>query len=316
MTECERIIEQGILPKSFFEEDTICDYFVTKKQKKIWAVEIDLLVKFDEICRKHNLRYSLAGGSLLGAIRHNGFIPWDDDVDVFMPRADYEQLKEYKEEFEEPYFLQYPGNDNGYYFSYAKLRNSNTTSISWAFRYEDFNQGCFLDIFPLDNYQPIDIETNISRIKNLIAESSALMRRSNTFPDTNDKEKLAKFPMIRDGNTLFHELDSVLRQYESKPSEKYIVWSFVGYDYRRLTFNKRLFDELTEVDYYGHKVFIPLNYDEVLKISFGDYMTFPPIEQRETRHFNNIFDPDIPYKEYIAQLREKDEETLQLQKWL
>lgn len=93
MTECERIIKDGILPKSFFLPETICDFHVDEKRKKMWAIGIDMLVKFDEVCRKHELRYSLAFGSLLGVVRHKGFIPWDDDIDVVMPREDYEKLK-------------------------------------------------------------------------------------------------------------------------------------------------------------------------------------------------------------------------------
>ena len=101
MTESERKIKQGILPESFFKEETICDFFVSEKRKKIWAICIDLLVSFDKVCRSYNLRYSLAFGSLLGMVRHKGFIPWDDDIDVVMPREDYEKLYSlYREEFQ------------------------------------------------------------------------------------------------------------------------------------------------------------------------------------------------------------------------
>lgn len=92
MTECERIIKEGILPASFFEEETICDFLVTKERKKIWAVLLDMLIQVDRICRKHNLKYFMAFGSLLGVVRHNGFIPWDDDIDICMPRDDYEKF--------------------------------------------------------------------------------------------------------------------------------------------------------------------------------------------------------------------------------
>ena len=134
MKEIERIIKSGILPESFFEEEVICDFKVDLTRKKLWAISLDLLFKFDEICRKHHLNYSLAYGSLLGAIRHHGIIPWDDDVDVFMLREDYEVLKTLKDEFQPPYFLQIPGED-GYLYSYAKVRNSNTTALSYSFRY-------------------------------------------------------------------------------------------------------------------------------------------------------------------------------------
>ena len=126
MTECERIIAAGILPESFFREEVRCDYLVTEEYKKIWAVEIDLLLKLDSICRKHGLRYFLMYGSLLGAVRHGGFVPWDDDLDVIMPRDDYEKLQSLASEFEHPYFLQNPYTDSESFFSNTRLRNSNT----------------------------------------------------------------------------------------------------------------------------------------------------------------------------------------------
>ena len=306
MTECERIIEQGILPESFFKEETICDFFVDKNRKKIWAVGIDLLAKFDFVCRKHNLCYSLAFGSLLGCVRHNGFIPWDDDIDVFMPRKDYERLWLYKREFEYPYFLQFPGKDNGYAFSFAKLRNSNTTGISWAFRYESFNQGIYLDIFPLDNFNPNNIEKDIEQLKNLVAEGSALMRRSCPYPDENDLSKLEQFPIFRTCQDIVRDTDSLLRKYNNDNVDSYIAWSILTYHYKHIVYKKEMFDNLIEVVYYGHKVFIPRNYDEVLRNTYGDYLQLPPIDARGVWHSNSILNPDVPYKESQEKLWKED----------
>ena len=99
MTEIERLIEKGVFKESFFEEEYKCDFKVDVVRKKVWAIEIDLLLEFDRVCKKHGLKYFLAFGSLLGAIRHQGFIPWDDDMDVVMPRDDYQKLWLYAEDF-------------------------------------------------------------------------------------------------------------------------------------------------------------------------------------------------------------------------
>lgn len=306
MTEIERIIQGGVISPDFLCPETICDFVVDEKRKKIWAIGIDLLVQFDSVCRRHGLQYSLGFGSLLGYVRHHGFIPWDDDIDVVMPREDYERLKKYKTEFKHPYFLQFPGEDQGYYFSIAKLRNSNTTSISWAFRYENFNQGIFLDIFPLDNFNKNNLEENFARIKKLIAESSALMRRSNPYPDETDKQKLAQFPLVRDGNHIMKELDEVLRIHNGILSDSYIAWCCSVYGYQRMIFPKSLLNDLIEVDFYGHQVFIPSDYNKVLKITYGDYKQFPPVEQRGAWHGKSIFEPDIPYQVSLQLLRKQD----------
>ena len=84
MTECERLKKQGKFPVDFFLEEIRDDFFVDENRKKIWAICLDMLMQLDNVCTKHNLRYFLSYGSLLGAIRHNGFIPWDDDLDVVM----------------------------------------------------------------------------------------------------------------------------------------------------------------------------------------------------------------------------------------
>jgi lipopolysaccharide cholinephosphotransferase len=306
MTECERIINEGILPASFFEEETICDFLVTKERKKLWAVGIDILINFDRVCRNNKLRYSLAFGCLLGCIRHNGFIPWDDDIDVFMPREDYESLKKHVSDFPEPYFLQFPGFDNEYSFSFAKLRNSNTTGVSFPFRYGAFNQGFFIDIFPLDNFSPENIEADIETIKHLVSESSAYMRRGCPCPSEDDKKKMELFPNKRSGEYIRVDLDRTLRKYENDFSESYIAWSILTYHYKHLIFKKNLFDDMIDYSFYGHPVLIPRQYEEVLTIIYDDYMKLPPIEKRGAWHSKEIFDPDIPYKKMLDLLRNKD----------
>ena len=80
------------LPEGFLEPEERCGYQVTTKLKKIWAVELDLLDQFQKVCAKHNIKYQVFAGTLLGAVRHKGFIPWDDDIDVCMPREDYDKI--------------------------------------------------------------------------------------------------------------------------------------------------------------------------------------------------------------------------------
>lgn len=306
MKEIERIIKSGILPESFFEEEVICDFKVDLARKKLWAVSLDLLFKFDEICRKHHLNYTLAYGSLLGAIRHHGIIPWDDDVDVFMLREDYEVLKTLKDEFQSPYFLQIPS-EAGYLYSYAKVRNSNTTALSYSFRYCYFNQGIPLDIFILDNFNQGTFEQDFEKTERLIRECSTLMRRTNPHPEERDRQYLSQFPVIRPGKEVIDELErTIVKDKDSVDSDRCITLCNLMYDLKRGIFPRSCFTNLTEISLYGHPVFIPTDYDQVLRVIYGDYMSLPPVEERGKWHSTSVFDTEKPYTEYVKALWKKE----------
>ena len=87
MTESERIIKEGILPETFFEPESRCEFYVDETRKKIWAIELDLYLELMRVCKKYDLTIWADGGTLLGAVRHNGFIPWDDDMDLILNSA-------------------------------------------------------------------------------------------------------------------------------------------------------------------------------------------------------------------------------------
>ena len=93
------------IPHDFINDEVRCDYTVSSKIKEVWAVELDLLNQLDIVCKAHNLKYFAGAGTLLGAVRHKGFIPWDDDIDVYMLRSDYDKLIALACAFKEPYFL-------------------------------------------------------------------------------------------------------------------------------------------------------------------------------------------------------------------
>ena len=134
------------LEETFFQEEIRSGYKVSQKMKKIWAVQLNLLEYFDKLCREHELRYFVDYGTLLGAVRHQGFIPWDDDIDVVMFRDDYEKLKIIAgREVESPYFFQ-----NSYtdimIWAFSKLRDDRTTAIEFPDILPEFHQGIFIDI--------------------------------------------------------------------------------------------------------------------------------------------------------------------------
>ena len=298
MTECERLIENGTFSPDFFKEEVRCDFLVTAERKKIWAIELDLILQLDRVCAKHNLRYYLIEGSLLGAVRHHGIIPWDDDMDVIMPRQDYETLKTLRHEFSYPYFLQFPGSDNGYFFSFAKLRNSQTTAIGIPFRYEKFNQGIGIDIFILDSMDVNKGEAEYAKISTLISQNSAYMRQSNPHPSKEDLKRIVAAGTVNPIANL-REINRIATSHDNEMSEYVGLSTCTIYPFKRHTWHRKDFASSVQIEVEGFKFHIPVGWDSVLQTTYGNYMTLPPVEERGRWHGTTEFHPDEPYTKFI-----------------
>lgn len=280
---------------SFLEPEERDGYFVSKDVKNIWAVELDLLIEFSKVCKKCGLRFFLDSGSLLGAARHGGFIPWDDDIDVVMLRSDYDILtKKCAGEFRHPYFLQTPYTDTGYYRPHSQLRNSNTTGIlPFEKNRVKFNQGMFLDIFVFDGIPDSDEELK----KQLFREEKILgiLRKTNITSDNVFKKACfdmrSLFYYVRYGNpkSLYDKFETILKREDSD----YINRAGCGvYKLKREWFSKECF-----LNFEGLSFPVSYEYKKVLTIYYGeDYMT--PVK-RPTAHGEIILDPFTPYTEYL-----------------
>ncbi len=298
MGEIERIKAKGLLPYDFFNEESVCDFRVDTFRKEIWAVELDLLSELISVCKKYNLCYYLIFGSLLGAVRHNGYIPWDDDLDVTMPREDYEELLKHADEFSTPYFLQTPGNDHRFYYAHAKLRNSNTSAIDYPFLYAEFNMGIFIDIVPLDKFEKeSDGIKRFDLIKDMIVNNSTYMRMAHPYLNERDKLRVADYDGA-DPLQTYRSIEKMAREDEEKDTEYVSMLVAPLYGYKRNVFLKKDFSQTIQMEFNGMEVNAPIGYDRVLKIIYGDYMHLPPVHQRGA-HYNVLFDPDKPYSYYI-----------------
>ena len=296
MTECERIIKQGILPAEFFRSETRNDFYVSETRKKIWAVELDMLLKFDRVCRKHKLKYFLTAGTLLGAVRHRGFIPWDDDIDVGLMREDYEKFLKLSDEFEAPYFIQTPYTDPGYFYSFAKIRNTNTSMLNRTFLFQGFNQGICIDVFPYDKVMPEDYIKNYNGIKALLLANSTYMRLTNPYLE-NDVRVLN----YEGGNPMerYEKIQETARMHENEQTEYISLAVSTIYSSEKNFFYAEDFLSLSECDFEYFRFPIPAGYDRILRTSYGDYMSFPPVKERGTWHKNSISNPDVPYEKIL-----------------
>ena len=294
------LMEKLSLKGFSLDGEIISDFFVDSERKKTWLIELDLLYELDRVCRKYNLKYCLIFGSLLGYIRHKGFIPWDDDIDVIMPRKDYEKLSQLSEEFKEPYFLQLPGKDQDYFHAMSRVRNSNSTAVDYPFLYCKYNMGMCIDIEVYDEFdgERQDIFDTISKD---IVDNSTWMRRNHKYLCEKDKKRLAEYKE-RDPKLVFDRINKMQQQFNGKGKDKESILSGVLYGFSRDIFRKGCFDRLTEVDLYGMKTFIPTEYDYILSTIYGEYMKMPPIKDRKSKHSNFKLVPDVPYKEYLKKV--------------
>ncbi len=297
MKEIDRLIKKGVITEDYLKEEVICDFLVDVNRKKMWAIMLDMLSEFISICKKHGLTYYMFYGSLLGAVRHKGFIPWDDDVDVAMPRKDYEKFLTLGHEFLEPLFLQTPYTDKGYFYTNAKIRNSNTTGVVEMFQYAGFNHGIWLSVFPLDYWDDNGGIARYEKIRRLVKECSTYMRIGNPNLDEKNKARVAAYhgdPM-RD----YEEVQRIAQSCKD-PNSKYVMTAVITQGtYPGKLLNASAFENTIPMEFEGMEVMAPSGYEHLLRVWFGDYTQFPPMEKRGVWHAGTVFDADIPYKDYL-----------------
>ena len=252
--------------------------------RKLQLCELEILDEFVRICEKRRLRYYIAGGTLLGAVRHGGFIPWDDDIDVEMPRRDYELFAKYcAEDLSEDYFYQTPDTDPHYFLTYAKLRKNNTFFYEQRFKDSKFRKGIFIDIFPLDY-----------AMKPCAAERFLfdLMAVGNRRGQVDSGEKYVPYKKIR-GRLCYAlyklfspkgavRLRKTLTGISARLSRKKYYASYSGaYGYSGEIFCADWYSPTERIEFEGRSCNAPSNADMVLTTLYGkDYMKIPPESER------------------------------------
>ena len=306
MTECERIIQSGIVSQSFLRPEIRNDYQITEKQKKVWLIELDLLRKFDSLCKANGIRYFAAFGTLLGAVRHGGFIPWDDDLDVWVPREDYERLlKVGDEQIQPPYFLQTPLNDEDYYSAFARFRNSNTTGIMVS-RHNKCNNGIYMDVFPLDGTcesSPIQyFKVEWIKFMNIVAHAYAF--NINPSRITRTIHDILHLPFISYDLRKTYRRVNALASRKSWEASEHVGMVVYTPKYRNNAYFKEDFSSAETLPFEFLNIPVPAGYRRILTTIYGDYMQFPPVELRgEWHRYHFTFEPDIPYAQYCKESR-------------
>lgn len=257
---------------------------------------LDILVFFDDFCKKNNLRYTLAYGTLLGAARHHGFIPWDDDIDVEMPLSDYMKLLKLMEAIPSEHRYQLHSLytekkfNERYYYPFAKLEDS-YTKVEY-FKTND-EGGAFIDIFPMTplplNSKKWFLYNKKARLlKILLAGLNGKNRSAFRNSISIIENKVIDYRDIR------NKLWNLATKYVSKETSNYLV-DGTWHDYKDKNFFPReWFNDYTTIDFEGYQLSVISRYKEMLRHDYGTWEDLPPKEQR------------IPHHDYSLYLRSDD----------
>ena len=254
------------------------------KIDELKKIQVDILSNIDSFCKKNNIKYWLDYGTLLGAVRHSGYIPWDDDIDIGMMREDYDKfLKEYNN-YSKKYQVLSCEYDKDYLFPFAKVIDTNT--ILYEPDEDGIKIGVYVDIFVHDNASDID-KNNTDNYKK--RDFYNKLRIAQIFPNMYDKTSMKKKILRFFINTYlkFFPKNYYTRkiaensQRFSKEKTKRIADFIAPYE---LVVDKKLFKDLIDVTFEKKKYPAPIGYDEYLKIIYKDYMKLPPKEKRVSNH--------------------------------
>lgn len=254
---------------------------------EIKSLQLDILKKFADYCDKHNLEYFLVFGTLIGAVRHKGFIPWDDDIDVAMPRADYERLFQLVNE--EPIApnlkLQCSRTDKTSNVPYLKIVDTRTNGREEWLR-EEITCGVFIDVFVVD-YLPVNPKEKKIQQKKMKRLDRKLTFSSRRFIPCKNPLKLLKRSLLYllyhhiDYNDIANKIDQLATAYqtESPHTAKLVQTAFCS-----CTYNANLLSGTILMDFEQYQFKCPLHYHEYLTDRYGDYMALPPESERVYKH--------------------------------
>lgn len=285
--------------------EIICGYEVSARMKRVWAMELDMVEKFVAVCQEHGLKYMIMGGTLLGAVRHKGFIPWDNDIDILMPRKDFNKLLEIGPgAFKSPLFFQTPETEDSRFFcTYVKIRNGNGTAATREDYESGISCGIFIDIFCLDEIpdSPWARKVYFRRLNEISKMQRFTLGKTLQGGFANRiKHSLQRF-VYRfvyhnpDAATLFKIYQKAAGAYAGKNCRQVAHQAF-GY-WENFIWDKKDWADRIELDFEDMKLDAPMGFDSILRRQYGDYMTLP--EDKSTHDYFD-FDPDIPYNEYFS----------------
>lgn len=250
---------------------------------------LEIFIEFDNVCKKLGITYFAYGGTCLGAIRHQGFIPWDDDMDFCLTRKDFNTLvTKGNSVIKKPFFIQFQNTDKNWMFPFAKVRNSETTAYEKDIEQLDINHGLWIDIMPLDI-------TKNTKVSNFIFNKTLRLSVCRVRPYLHTFSDFIKKSIA----FMFYPTKKIAFNSFLKYSTKF---NNSDYNYLRtwyVVFPKQYFDEAKYVKFENAQIKVSKDSAKLLEIQYGDWKKLPPIPNRNSgAHMVNFLDLNKSYKCY------------------
>ena len=239
-----------------------------------------MLEDIDSFCGANGIKYFLVYGTLLGAVRHKGYIPWDDDIDICLPRPDYERFISLYKNKERNYHIVEFRKTNGYGLPFAKVSNESTVMNEFLYDKDVF--GVYIDVFPIDGYGK-KIQIIQSRWLNKFLNAKKAILGKNRSLIKNILIAIGKITLLPFSvNAILNKMHYVATAFEYSKSQQTEI--FCSSTVEREIVPRIVFEKVIKSDFENLKVNIPAEYDKYLTALFGDYMTLPPKEKRVSHH--------------------------------
>lgn len=264
---------------------------------QVHEVELEIMDLVHKICQKYDIRYSLFYGTLLGAVRHGGFIPWDDDIDIAMPRAEFDRFIEiWNQEQPQGYILQRYETEEDYISTHAKIRKDHTAFIeNEGEKQRKFHKGLFIDIFPLDHVAPSYLGQKcqfIAGMLNLLYSRGYKSGRKGLF---NIVETVLLATNKKNYKKRFLKTAKMIRHWNDHEETDFLSPVALNDLYRH--YPSTFFDDLQMVPFEDRHYYVTKEYDQVLTIRYGNYLELPPVEERVWTHHPLIVDFEHNYED-------------------